>query len=127
MNPRGLLFVAVAIVIVTAFSAAIATAQNTAQEAESSNLVVPNNAGTFDTGYTQSSTFIPGKTDTNSKHETVNPRTKQPREKRERNNKGDATPTEVTPTKAAPGGSGGLSGSSGGSPKELPRTGGPGA
>ncbi len=126
MNPRGVLFTAVAIVVVTAFSTAIATAQNTAQEAESSDLVAPNNAGTFDTGYTQSSTFIPGKTETNSKHETINPRSKEPRERRERNNKGDPTPTEAAPAGGS-GGSGGLSSSSGGSLKELPRTGGPGA
>jgi hypothetical protein len=125
MNPRGLLFTAVAIVVVTAFSTAIATAQNTAQESESRDLVVPNNADTFDTGNTQSSTFIPGETDTNSKHQTINPRPKKPREKRESNNKDGATPTEATPTKAALGS--GLSSSSGGSLKELPRTGGPGA
>jgi hypothetical protein len=132
MKPRGLLFIALAILVVTAFSAAIATAQNVGQQSASPSLAVPNNTGTFDTGTKQSSSFIPGESNTNSKQQTMDPQPKDRRDRRDRNNGGDApsdqgTGGSNTPTPAAPSGGSGSSDSPSNTLKELPRTGGPGA
>ncbi len=136
MKTRGLSFVAFAILVVTALSAAVATAQDGAQGTQSDDVAMPIDVtgssptsieANLDTGTTQIDTFMPGQTNTNSTPQTVEPQRNQPRERRERKNKDDATPTQVAPSEGNPtnpGGSG-LSDSSGGSLKELPRTGGP--
>ncbi len=136
MKTRGLSFVALAILLVSALSAAVASAQDGAQGTQSDDVAMPIDVtgssptkieANFDTGTTQIDTFMPGQTNTNSTPQTAEPQRNQPRERRERKNREDATPTQAAPSggdSANPGGSG-LSDSSGGSLKELPRTGGP--
>jgi hypothetical protein len=137
MKPRGLAVVVLAILVVTALSAAGATAQNVPQQAQSGDVGMPtdvtgsgptNITSDYETGNKQISTS-----------QTAGPQPKQPREKRERNNKDDPTPTEAAPSSGnstnpggtsgsnggSTGGKAGLSSSSGSALKELPRTGGP--
>lgn len=66
MKCKGLLLVALAILAVTALSAAVAAAQDSAQEAQSGDLSLPTNAtGNYDTGVKQVSIHKPGETSTN--------------------------------------------------------------
>jgi hypothetical protein len=140
MKPRGLAFVVLAILIVTALSAAVATAQSGPQGTQSGDLAMPIDvAGSsptqidahYDTG-NKITTYMPGQTNTNSSQQTADPQRKQPRERPARNNKDNATPTEAAPSAGNsinPGSGGGSSGpiiSSGSPLKELPKTGGPG-
>ena len=72
MKPRGLLLVALAILSVTASSAVVASAQDSAQQAQSADLALPTNTtGNFDTGNKQISVHKPGETDTNRSRQTV--------------------------------------------------------
>lgn len=74
MKPRGLWLVALAILSVTASSAVVASAQDSGQQAQSADLVMPTNTtGDFDTGNTQISVHKPGETDTNSSRQSVDP------------------------------------------------------
>jgi plastocyanin len=74
MKPRGLLLVALAILSVTASSAVVASAQDSAQQAQSADLALPTNTtGNFDTGNKQISVHKPGETNTNSPRQLVDP------------------------------------------------------
>jgi plastocyanin len=74
MKPRGLWLVALAILSVTASSAVVASAQDSAQQAQSADLVLPTNTtGNYDTGNKQISVHEPGETDTNGSRRTVDP------------------------------------------------------
>jgi plastocyanin len=65
MKCKGML-VALAILAVTALWAAVAAAQDTAQEAQSADLALPTNTtGNYDTGVKQVSIHQPGETSTN--------------------------------------------------------------
>ena len=117
MKSRRLLSVALAVLIMTALSAAVATAQNDTQKAQSADLVLPTNAtGNYDTGRKQVDVHMEGQTDNKSSHQTGEPQRKQPWEKPE-GYKNDATPPKaaLAPAQApapAP------------APKELPKSGG---
>jgi LPXTG-motif cell wall-anchored protein len=117
MKSRRLLSVALAVLIMTALSAAVATAQNDTQKAQSADLVLPTNAtGNYDTGGKQVDVHMEGQTDNKSSHQTGEPQRKQPREKPE-GYKDDAAPPKAAPAPAqapapAP------------APKELPKSGG---
>jgi LPXTG-motif cell wall-anchored protein len=117
MKSRRLLSVALAVLIMTALSAAVATAQNDTQKAQSADLMLPTNAtGNYDTGGKQVDVHMEGQTDNKSSHQTGEPQRKQPREKPE-GYKDDAAPPKAAPAPAqapapAP------------APKELPKSGG---
>ena len=117
MKPRRLLSVTLAVLIITALSAAVATAQNDTQKGQSADLVLPTNAtGNYDTGGKQVDVHMEGQTDNKSSHQTGEPQRKQPWEKPE-GYKDDATPPKaaLAPAQApapAP------------TPKELPKSGG---
>ena len=117
MKSRRLLSVTLAVLIMTALSAAVATAQNDTQKAQSADLVLPTNAtGNYDTGGKQVDVHMEGQTDNKSSHQTGEPQRKQPWEKPE-GYKNDATPPKaaLAPAQApapAP------------TPKELPKSGG---
>ena len=66
-EPKGLLIVVLVILMVTALAAAIATAQDSGQDTQSGDLLLPTNAtGTYETGNTQVSVHKPGESNTNS-------------------------------------------------------------
>jgi LPXTG-motif cell wall-anchored protein len=117
MKSRRLLSVTLAVLIMTALSAAVASAQNDTQKAQSADLVLPTNAtGNYDTGGKQVDVHMEGQTDNKSSHQTGEPQRKQPWEKPE-GYKDDATPPKaaLAPAQApapAP------------APKELPKSGG---
>ena len=117
MKSRRSLSVALAVLIMTALSAAVATAQNDTQKAQSADLMLPTNAtGNYDTGGKQVDVHMEGQTDNKSSHQTGEPQRKQPREKPE-GYKDDAAPPKAAPAPAqapapAP------------APKELPKSGG---
>jgi LPXTG-motif cell wall-anchored protein len=130
MKCRRLLLVALVILVVTALSTAVATAQDNAQQAQSGEVAMPadvtgssplNINSNFDTGNEQISTS-----------QKVGPQPKQPREERTRGSKDPAAPTTAVPTGGTytkPGASDGNSGARapGPSPQtkaELPKTGG---
>ena len=98
---RRLLLVALAVLSVTALSAAVAAAQESAQQAHSADLLLPTNTtGEFDTGTKQMNVYKSGQTDTNSSHQKLDPQQKQPRERGARGNKTDPVPTAEDPTTA---------------------------
>ena len=117
MKSRRLLSVTLAVLIMTALSAAVASAQNDTQKAQSADLVLPTNAtGNYDTGGKQVDVHMEGQTDNKSSRQTGEPQRKQPWEKPE-GYKDDATPPKaaLAPAQApapAP------------TPKELPKSGG---
>ncbi len=117
MESRRLLSVTLAVLIMTALSAAVATAQNDTQKGQSADLVLPTNAtGNYETGGKQVDVHMEGQTDNKSSHQTGEPQRKQPWEKPEGYKK-DATPPKaaLAPAQApapAP------------APKELPKSGG---
>ena len=82
MKLRRLLFVTLAVLIVTALSAAVVSAQNYAQEGKSADLVLPTNAtGNYETGGKQVDVHMEGHTDNKSSQQPVEPQPTQPREK----------------------------------------------
>ena len=96
---RRILLVALAVLSVTALSAAVAAAQESAQQAHSADLLLPTNTtGEFDTGTKQMNVYKSGQTDTNSSHQKLDPQQKQPREKGARGNKTDPVPTAEDPS-----------------------------
>ena len=108
MTLRRLLFVTIAVLIVTASSAAVASAQNYAQEGKSADLVLPTNAtGNYHTGGKQVDVHMEGQTDNKSSQQPVEPQHLQPREK---------LPKAAAAPASAP--------ASAPAPKELPKSGG---
>lgn len=117
MKSRSLLFVTLAVLIVTVLFSAVATAQNSAQEGQSADLVLPTNAtGNYDTGGKQVNVHMEGESDNKSSHQPGEPQRKQPRAKPERYTD-DVTPLKAPDAPAsAP--------ASASAPKELPKSGG---
>jgi LPXTG-motif cell wall-anchored protein len=128
MKPRRLAFLVLAILLVTALSAAGVTAQTVPQQAQSGDIATPTDVSG------------PGPVNISSDRETGNkqtsitqsagPQPKQPRGKGERNKKDDAAPAEAAPSGGNPTG-GGNGGTGGAAPApspqprvELPKTGG---
>jgi LPXTG-motif cell wall-anchored protein len=117
MKSGRLLSITLAVLIMTALSAAVATAQNDTQKGQSADLVLPTNAtGNYETGGKQVDVHMEGQTDNKSSHQTGEPQRKQPWEKPE-GYKNNATPPKaaLAPAQApapAP------------APKELPKSGG---
>ena len=96
---RRILLAALAVLSVTALSAAVAAAQESAQQAHSADLLLPTNTtGEFDTGTKQMNVYKSGQTDTNSSHQKLDPQQKQPRERGARGNKTDPVPTAEDPS-----------------------------
>ncbi len=96
---RRLLLVTLAVLSVTALSAAVAAAQESAQQAHSADLMLPTNTtGEFDTGTKQINVYKSGQTDTNSSHQALDPQQKQPRERGARGNKTDPVPAAEDPS-----------------------------
>lgn len=138
MKPKGLVFGVLCVLVVTASSAAVASAQSSVQNTAPSPVM--NNTGNFDPtdppGTKQASMFVPGQTDITGTKQTLNPQPNRSRQKGGQN-KNDATPTEAAPSpgnysnpggsdpsnNTSPGGSG-PGGSGSGERKELPKTGG---
>jgi plastocyanin len=70
-GPKWILVVALAILIVTALAAAVATAQDNTQTTQSDDLSLPpNTTGYYDTGNKQVSIYKPGESSTNSSNQT---------------------------------------------------------
>ncbi len=79
MNSRRVLFFTLAVLIVTALSAAVASAQDSAQVGKSADLVLPTNAtGNYETGSKQVDVHMEGQTDNKSSHRSGDPQRKQP-------------------------------------------------
>jgi LPXTG-motif cell wall-anchored protein len=128
MKPKGLVSGTLAVLLITALSAAVATAQNAGPSPAM-------NIGNVDPGTSpgtkQASMFVPGQTNTTGTQQTVNPQPKQPRQK-DAHNKNNAAPTEAAPSTGNPTNPGGKgpvdptypSGGDPGGIKELPKTGG---
>ena len=96
---RRILLVALAVLSVTALSAAVAAAQESAQQAHSADLLLPTNTtGEFDTGTKQMNVYKSGQTDTNSSHQKLDPQQKQPRERGARGNKTDPVSAAEDPS-----------------------------
>jgi LPXTG-motif cell wall-anchored protein len=141
MKPsRGILFGAIAVLVITALSAAVASAQNGTQPIQSGNAAMPIDVASssptdinanYDTG-NKINTYMAGQTNTNSSQQKLDPQRKQPRERPTRNNNNDAAPTEAAPTSGNstnPSGSGpsnstNPAGSGPSALKELPKSGG---
>ena len=113
MKLRRLLFVTLAVLIVTALFTAVAGAQNYAQEGKSADLVLPTNTtGNYETGGKQVDVHMEGQTDNKTSHQTGEPQRKQPSEQPQ------PYQDDVTPVKAA------AAPAPAPAPKELPKSGG---
>lgn len=142
MKPKGLMFGVVAVLVVTALTAGVATAQSQdgTQQIQSSNATMPidvaNSSPTdinanYDTGH-KISTFMAGQSDNNSSQQGADPQRKQARDRSTPATNNPAAPAEVAPrggNSVNPGGSGPgtPSNSTGRDPgpiMELPKTGG---
>jgi peptidoglycan DL-endopeptidase CwlO len=125
MKSKRLLSVTLAVLIMTALSAAVASAQNDTQKAQSADLVLPTNAtGNYDTGGKQVDVHMEGQTDNKSSHQTGEPQRKQPWEKPE-GYKDDATPPKAALAPAqAPAPAPAQAPAPAPTPKELPKSGG---
>jgi LPXTG-motif cell wall-anchored protein len=140
MKPRGLLFGVLAVLVVTALSAAVASAQSGPQGTQSGDLAMPIEVASssptqIDANYNTGNkitTYMPGQTNTNSSQQTADPQRKQPRQRPARNNNNDAVPAETAPSGgnstnpsgSGPGNSTNPAGSDPGAVKELPKSGG---
>jgi LPXTG-motif cell wall-anchored protein len=140
MKPRGLLFGVLAVLVVTALSAAVASAQSGPQGTQSGDLAMPievagSSPTQIDANYNTGNkitTYMPGQTNTNSSQQTADPQRKQPRQRPARNNNNDAVPAETAPSGgnstnpsgSGPGNSTNPAGSDPGAVKELPKSGG---
>ena len=126
--------VVLAILVVTALSAAGASAQSIPQQAQSGDVAMPTKV-TGDDPVNISSNFETGNEQISESHR-AGPQPKERRQRGERGTEYDATPTEAAPTEAAPSsGNPTKSGGSGSTPApvhpsqseakaELPKTGG---
>jgi LPXTG-motif cell wall-anchored protein len=124
MKLRRLLFVTLAVLIVTTLFSAVATAQNSVQKGQSADLVLPTNAtGYYDTGHKQVDVQMEGQTDNKRSHQTGEPQRKQPREKPERYTNDD-TPLKPADAPASAPASAPAPAPAPAPAKELPKTGG---
>jgi LPXTG-motif cell wall-anchored protein len=134
MQHRRITSVVLAILVVTALSAAGASAQSIPQQAQSGDVAMPTKV-TGDDPVNISSNFETGNEQLSESHR-VGPQPKERRQRGERGTEYAATPTEAAPTEAAPSsGNPTKSGGSGSTPApvhpsqseakaELPKTGG---
>ena len=134
MRHRRITSVVLAILVVTALSAAGASAQSIPQQAQSGDVAMPTKV-TGDDPVNISSNFETGNEQLSESHR-VGPQPKERRQRGERGTEYAATPTEAAPTEAAPSsGNPTKSGGSGSTPApvhpsqseakaELPKTGG---
>jgi len=134
MQHRRITSVVLAILVVTALSAAGASAQSIPQQAQSGDVAMPTKV-TGDEPVNISSNFETGNEQLSESHR-VGPQPKERRQRGERGTEYAATPTEAAPTEAAPSsGNPTKSGGSGSTPApvhpsqstakaELPKTGG---
>ena len=134
MQHRRITSVVLAILVVTALSAAGASAQSIPQQAQSGDVAMPTKV-TGDDPVNISSNFETGNEQISESHR-VGPQPKERRQRGERGTEYAATPTEAAPTEAAPSsGNPTKSGGSGSTPApahpsqseakaELPKTGG---
>ena len=118
MKSRRMLFVALAVLVVTALSAAMASAQDSVQEGKSGDLILPTNAtGNYDSGFKQVDVHMEEQTDNKSSRQTGEPQRKQPREQTPQPYQKDVMPAKAADAPAsAP--------APGPAPKELPKSGG---
>ena len=134
MQHRRITSVVLAILVVTALSAAGASAQSIPQQAQSGDVAMPTKV-TGDDPVNISSNFETGNEQISESHR-AGPQPKERRQRGERGTEYAATPTEAAPTEAAPSsGNPTKSGGSGSTPApvhpsqseakaELPKTGG---
>ena len=134
MQHRRITSLVLAILAVTALSAAGASAQGIPQQAQSGDVAMPTKV-TGDEPVNISSNFETGNEQISESHR-VGPQPKERRQRGERGTEYAATPTKAAPTEAAPsGGNPSKSGGSGSTPApahpsqseakaELPKTGG---
>ena len=100
MQHRRITSVVLAILAVTALSAAGASAQSIPQQAQSGDVAMPTKV-TGDDPVNISSNFETGNEQISESHK-VGPQPKERRQRSERGTEYDATPTEAAPTEAAP-------------------------
>ena len=119
MESRRLVLVTLAVLVVTALSAAGASAQDSVQEGKSADLILPTNAtGNYDTGFRQVDIHREGQTDNKSSRQTGEPQPKQEPHHKQPLEQTQPYQKDVMPvkTEAAP--------ASSTAPKELPKSGG---
>ena len=115
MNPRRLLSVTLAVLVVTALSAAAASAQDSVQQGKSADLILPTNAtGNYDSGFKQVDVNMEEHTDNKSSQQTGEPQPKQRREQPPQPYQDYAMPVKAADAPA----------SAPAPPKELPKSGG---
>ena len=100
MRHRRITSVVLAILVVTALSAAGASAQSIPQQAQSGDVAMPTQV-TGDDPVNISSNFETGNEQISESHR-VGPQPKERRQRGERGTKDAAAPTEAAPTEAAP-------------------------
>ncbi len=100
MQHRRITSVVLAILVITALSAAGASAQSVPQQAQSGDVAMPTEV-TGDDPVNISSNFETGNEQISESHR-VGPQPKERRQRSERGTKEAATPTEAAPTEAAP-------------------------
>ena len=100
MQHRRITSVVLAILVVTALSAAGASAQSIPQQAQSGDVAMPTKV-TGDEPVNISSNFETGNEQLSESHR-VGPQPKERRQRGERGTEYDATPTKAAPTEAAP-------------------------
>jgi LPXTG-motif cell wall-anchored protein len=123
MNPRRLLSVALAVLVVTALSAAIASAQDSVQQGESADLILPTNAtGNYETGFKQVDVHMEEHTDNKSSRQTGEPQPKQRREQPPQPYQDYAMPVKAADAPASAPAQAPASAPA--APKELPKSGG---
>ncbi len=122
MKSRRMLFVTLAVLIVTALSAAMASAQDSVQAGKSADLILPTNAtGNYDSGFKQVDVQMEEQTDNKSSRQTGEPQRKQPREQTPQPYQKDAMPVKAAD---APASAPAPAAAPSAAPKELPKSGG---
>ena len=120
MKPRRMSFVTLGVLVLIALTASVASAQDSVQQGESADLILPTNAtGNYDSGFKQVDVHMEEQTDNKSSRQTGEPQPKQPREKIPQPYQDYAMPVKAADAPAsapAP--------SPAPAPKELPKSGG---
>ena len=119
MNPGRLLSVTLAVLVVTVLSAAAASAQDSVQQGESADLILPTNAtGNYDSGFKQVDVHMEEQTDNKSSRQTGEPQPKQRREQPPQPYQDYAMPVKAVDVPAS------APAQAPAAPKELPKSGG---
>jgi LPXTG-motif cell wall-anchored protein len=124
MKPRRMSFVTLGVLVLIALTASVASAQDSVQQGESADLILPTNAtGNYDSGFKQVDVHMEEQTENKSSRQTGEPQPKQPREKTPQPYQDYAMPVKAADAPAsAPAPSPAPSPAP--APKELPKTGG---